>query len=193
MIVVAIIGVTSALAAPAIGRWQSDQKARDRAIAAANLFNEARALARVHAVSYVVEFTPADRANHGGFAAYRTDTGSDCDLPGVTVGACDGDDTDGDVCVGEVRGNGGGADKVFVRYGRAGNNCELGICFMPDGQMMYRTSPGDPFLPAARTGLNHDDSVFEFRFFLSEDGGANAVNVSRTVLVPLGGIATVSR
>ena len=183
LIIVAIIGITSALAAPAVHQSIMERKNSAAALDVVRLARRGRAEALSYGRAYVLRF---DAGGDGQFRLYRG-ISSDCnglanDWDALMAAACDGSGA----CVDEVsmadsEWTLGGSD---IRATESDDTPRVEICFEPRGTVEHRTSGAARF-----SGINTVDGGYIFDFARFDSG--DEVGVARSVVVPLGSDARV--
>ena len=184
LIIVAIIGITSAIAAPAVHQSIMERKNSEAALDLVRLARRGRAEALSYGRAYVLRF---DAGADGSFRLYR---GISSDCNGLANAwdtimadtACDGSG----MCVDAVemadsQWTLGGSD---IRAAESTARTRVDICFEPRGTVEHRTSGTARF-----SGINTVTGGYIFDFARYASG--SEVGVSRSVIVPLGSDARV--
>lgn len=184
LIIVAIIGITSALAAPAVHQSIMERKNNAAALDVVRLARRGRAEALSYGRAYVLQF---DAGGDGQFRLYRG-ISSDCnglanDWDALMADtACDGSG----MCVDAVE----MADSEWtlgssdIRVTESADRARVEVCFEPRGTVEHRTSGTARF-----SGINTVTGGYIFDFARYASG--TEVGVARSVVVPLGSDARV--
>ncbi len=186
LIVVAIIAVTAALAAPAMHSAAWERKNNQAALDLVRVGRRARSSAIAYGRAHVVRFD--DASGNARFRVFRgissacNSAVNDWNGTIVPAGECG---ASASFCVdwldlGDSAWVSGSSAIVASRDD--GGGTFLDICYEPRGKVLYRQSTGDRF-----TSTNTVNGGFVFRFDREEDG--TVTGVSRRVVLPLGGDA----
>lgn len=184
LIVVAIIAITAALAAPAMHASIMERKNNEAALDLVRLARRGRAEALSYGRAFVLRF---DGTAPGSFRLYRG-ISSDCNAPvndwaTLTTDVCD---HEGGACVDRVD----MSDSQWILGSSSIQSAERGaadfidICFEPRGTVEHRTSGAARF-----SSINTIEGGYLFDFARYSSG--SEVGVTRTVIVPLGSDARV--
>lgn len=185
MVVVAIIAITAALAAPAIGRTMADRRAGEATHAMVRLGARARSEAMVYGRAMALRFTETSSGAAGDDGSVelwrgRLDRCAANDWATLITADCSADAR----CVESLDMGTYEYPSHRVRMRMVGST-EGVICYQPDGDMLVATTGA--FLTVAPGGA---DAV---RFnFTRLEGGASA-GVARGVILPFGGVPRVLR
>lgn len=184
LIVVAIVGITAALAAPAIAGAMMERRNNEAALELVRIVRRARSSAVASGRAHVLRFdapTAAGRyrvyegtssgCNSGG-NDWATRIGSSCDPTSGCVDYMDLSQTRWDL----------GSNEIRSSMEDVGGFLDL--CFERRGTMLWRTSAGDRF-SAFNTGAVDGGFVAVFTRY----EGGTATGVQRRTVIPFGGDA----
>ncbi len=186
MIVVAIIAISAALAAPAIGEAMADRRANEATHALVRIGARARAEAMAYGRAHVLVYTDASSgtpASNGSVQLWRG-TVNLCNANNWTTiitGTCDSSPS----CIQglDMGTYNHGSHQVRMRLPGASGAF---LCFQPDGEMLVSTGGGS-FAPTAPAGTE----AVRFTIDRLLDGGTEGVQ--RVVVFPFGGSPRIQR
>lgn len=185
MVVVAIVAITAALAAPGLSRTMADRRAGEATHSmvriGARARGEALAYGRAIALVYSEDSTSA-AGDDGSVEMWRgnLDRCSANDWATLITSDCSADPR----CVGSLDMGEFDYPSHSVRMRMVGGTSGT-LCFQPDGDMLVST--GGPFAGVAPGG---GDAV---RFNFTRLEGATPAGVERAVVFPFGGAARIVR
>lgn len=179
MIVVAIVGISAALAAPALSTAMADRRAGDATHSLVRIGARARSEAMVLGRAHVLAFDAADngrahlwrgRTNLCNFNPWAT----------LTAGSCDGNPS----CVDAL-------DMATYDHGHHQVRMQLvsttpWLCFQPDGEVLFSVGATSRFNPLA---LGQQGVLVN----IDRLAGGSAAGVRRQVVFPLGGSPRIVR
>lgn len=190
MIVVAIIGVVAALAAPQMGQARADAKTQEVALDIVRLLRQGRAQAAGYGRAHLVNFTAGGAGGSGNVELWRglNNRCNGQNWPALMAAGCAGSS----MCVDEVNPlayeiSNSDYQIRMPALGGAGQ-----ICFEPHGLTSWRRPAGAPmFTDGNIDGGGTLGGGFLFTIQRVLDG--SNVGVMRRVMLPLGGDARVVR
>jgi type II secretory pathway pseudopilin PulG len=188
LIVVAIIAITSALAAPAIHQSIMERKGSEASLDLVRLGRRARSSAIAYGRAHLVRFDPGGTGEPGRFRVYRgvssgcnsisndwatiIDSGPECgEADSFCVDWLDLEDTEWTLGSSRIRARENGALAL------------VDICYEPRGTVLHRTAALARF-----SNINNVNGGYVFSFDRL-DGGGSVTGVSRRVVMSLGGDA----
>lgn len=190
MVVVAIIGISAALAAPAIGEAVSERRTNEATHAVVRIGARARAEAMAYGRAHVLVYTDASAgtpASNGKLQLWRgmSNLCSANNWGSIITGSCG---AGGDANCRDVLDMGAsynyGSNQVRLRMPNA---AQAYICFQPDGEM-YVSTGGGTFTPTSPDGRSGG-----VRFTIDRLRSGGAEGVQRVVIFPFGGEPRIAR
>jgi prepilin-type N-terminal cleavage/methylation domain-containing protein len=191
MIVVAIIGILAALAAPGIGRGMRERNKNRAAFDVVRSFQAARQAAIASGTAHLLRFDGTNSASRGTFEVFRGTTNrcNTTDWVTVVAAGCDGNlrclrNASFDPLDFEVSGT---PYKITVTSPNVG--AFVDVCYEGTGVMAWRASANDYFYDTPG-GTIH--GAFNFNVTAVVQSGADANSdpgVVRQIVVPFGGEA----
>lgn len=190
MIVVAIIGIVAALAAPQMGQARADSRTQEVTLDLVRMLRNARSSAAGYGRAHLVNYTAVGAGGSGLVQVYRG-LNNRCNTnnwPALTAAGCAGNP----MCVDEVdpARYEVGDSQYQVRMPGIGGAVQ--VCFEPTGITRWRRPAGAPVFTA--DNLNGGATLgggFLMTVQRRQDGAD--VGVQRRVMLPLGGDARVMR
>lgn len=173
MIVLVIIGVGAALAAPGIGSAISDSRAADVAVDLMRLGREARSEPLTNGRAHVLHYE-AGAEGTGRLELYRG-TNNGCNTQVWDLAAEDRID--------EVVADDYNPDASHTI--RVTSDAQVDLCYQPNGAVMVRAAGGGRF------GWSHPDVQTGVVFTVTHEVAGDRVGVDREVVFPLGGTARI--
>lgn len=189
MVVVGIIALVAALAAPTIGTARADGHTNEVANDIVRLMRRARAAAAGYGRAHLLIFNPADDGGDGVFSVYRG-INNRCitnDWPALTAAACEANQ----MCIDSVEAD--GQELGTSRYQMSAPDFPNGIqiCFEPTGITRWRRNMAGIFLTDnADVGGSLEGG---FRFSVQRRNAGGIQGVARRVILPLGSDARIQR
>ena len=189
MVVVGIISVVAAAAAPTIGRSRAEARTNEVANNIVRLLRHARSAAAGYGRAHLAIFNPADDGGDGSIEVFRG-INNRCNAnpwPALTAGGCDGSE----MCMDSVEGAGEALGNSRFRTSMPDFPGGAQICFEPTGITRWRRNIATNF-----TAENADvggSLQGGFRFSIQRHNPSGDVGVVRRVVLPLGSDARVQR
>lgn len=179
LIVVAIIAITSALAAPAVHGAIMERKNNEAGLELVRLARRGRAEALAYGRAYVLSF---DGSGDGVYRLYRG-ISSDCNALAnnwavlMADTACDGSGA----CVDrlDMASSEWTLGSSEIRSAEASGRARVDVCFEPRGTVEHRTSASARFSAINNVAGGY---LFDFKRY----GSGTETGVTRQVIVPLG-------
>ncbi|MDH5490945.1 MAG: prepilin-type N-terminal cleavage/methylation domain-containing protein [Myxococcales bacterium] len=186
MIVVAIIGVVAALAAPSITTGLRERKPHQAALDLVRLVRRARSESAAYGRAHLLRYSAIGSAGRGLAQVYRGTNGrcATNDWDAILAGGCAGNT----MCIDALDPAVHSSSAQDVRMRVVGAN-PLDICFESTGLMRHRRGAGVAGGPFS----DRNDIGGGFRFTFQQVQGGTPVGTIRYVLVPLGSDARVLR
>jgi prepilin-type N-terminal cleavage/methylation domain-containing protein len=179
MIVVAIIGISAALAAPALGTAIADRRAGEATHSLVRVGARARSEAMVLGRAHVLAF---ETEGNGRVSLWRgrSNLCNQNDWPSIIAGACN----DSIHCLEtlDMASYDHGHHQVRMRIVAA----PAFMCFQPDGDVLFSDGPTDRFNPLASAAEG-------VRFTIERLAGGSVDGVRREVVFPIGGSPRIVR
>lgn len=192
MVVVAIISVTAALAAPSIGAAFADRRSSEAALDLVRVTRRARTEANAYGRAYMMRITPD---TPGRISVFRGTNPRCNSIPWDLVVAAGDSCAENRYCVDEVHmgrySSGlfeGASGGVIVNVSAEGFGGIVEMCFEPSGRSRWRNGTAGRFLDTNTGGLQGGVLV---NFARTRDGAPDGV--TRRVVIPLGADARVLR
>lgn len=191
MVVVGIIAVVAALAAPTIGTARADGHTNEVANEIVRLMRRARAASAGYGRAHLLVFDPADDSGDGSFTVYRG-INNRCvtnNWPALTAAGCDGNTNE--MCIDSVEAD--GQTLGTSRYQLRATDFPGGVqvCFEPTGITRWRRNAAGIFLTDnADVGGSLQGG---FRFSIQRRNAGGEQGVARRVILPLGSDARIQR
>lgn len=182
MIVVAIIGVVAALAAPSVGAASGERKANELSLDIVRLARQGRSEAVGFGRAHLLRF---NNAGNGSFELHRGTSNRCGSVPWATVTA-PGCTAENRLCRGWVDAAQRSTVGQQLRVLRVGGGGNLDVCFEPSGRVLWSADAGARFSDQSTDAFLQGGVVFDIR---RNDGDG----VTRQVVIPLGGDARVLR
>ncbi|MFT5355489.1 MAG: prepilin-type N-terminal cleavage/methylation domain-containing protein [Polyangiales bacterium] len=189
MVVVGIIALVAALAAPTIGTARADGHTNEVANDIVRLMRRARAAAAGYGRAHLLVFNPADDGGDGVFSVYRG-INNRCitnNWPALTAIDCEANE----MCIDSVEAD--GQSLGTSRYQMEATDFPGGVqvCFEPTGITRWRRNVGGIFLTDnADVGGSLQGG---FRFSIQRRNNDGEQGVARRVILPLGSDARIQR
>lgn len=189
MVVVGIIAVVAAIAAPTIGTARADGHTNEVAQDIVRLMRRARSASAGYGRAHLLVFDPTDDSGDGVFSVYRgiNNRCASNDWPVLTAGGCDANE----MCIDSVEAD--GQSLGTSRYQMSATDFPNGVqvCFEPTGITRWRRTTVGIFLTDnADTGGSLEGG---FRFSIQRRNGGGIRGVARRVILPLGSDARIQR
>jgi len=190
MVVVGIIGVVAALAAPAIGDQLADSKTNTIALDVVRTLRHARSRAAGYGRAHLVSYSAVADGGRGSVNVYQG-INNRCaahNWAQIRGAGCDAANL---FCVDEVlMDEHGGTDANFYQVRVPGFN-PLQICFEPTGRMYHRRADANAWEDGLTQAGGNTLGGFEFTIERRVDGATKGV--IRRVIQPIGGDARMQR
>lgn len=185
MVVVAIIGITAALAAPALSIAMADRRAGEASHSLVRIGARARSEAMAYGRAHLLVYGTGSGPN-GSVQLWRgvSNLCSANNWGAIVTGACGSGGSPNCVDVLDMAAYDHGTHQVRMQLQGAPGGAFL--CFQPDGELLVSVGGGN-FSPTAPAGA---DAV-RFRIDRLVNGGVEGV--SRTVVFPFGGTPRIAR
>lgn len=193
MVVVVIIGIVAALAAPTMGSALKERRKNLAALDVVRLFRGARSLSVGTGRSVLVRFDPTGDGNRGTLETYQN-TSNRCNANNgnwspIVGGGCTANTSCRDRYTGRTFDFGENARRTtlsIVEGNLAGTVVD--VCYEASGLMYWRTGTTGRLSPNATFGTTALAGGFTFRITTADGGG-----VDRRVVVPQGSTARLLR
>ena len=189
MVVVGIIALVAAIAAPTIGTARADGHTNEVANEIVRLMRRARAASAGYGRAHLLIFDPADDGGDGVFTVYRG-VNNRCatnDWPALTAAGCDGNE----MCIDSVEADGQTLGTSRYQMEAPDFPGGLQVCFEPTGITRWRRTVATTFLTDnADIGGSLQGG---FRFSVQRRNRNGEQGVARRVILPLGSDARIQR
>jgi prepilin-type N-terminal cleavage/methylation domain-containing protein len=184
LVVVAIIALSAAIAAPSVIEAMADREANEAAQDLVRIGVHGQTAAMAYGRAHVLRYAAASGGGQNGSVQLWRGRSSLCSAnPWTTIisGAC----ADNENCVEQVDMDTHGMGSYAARL-RLPGTTTADLCFQPDGELMV-SADGGVFAPTPPAGA--DGVTFTITRFLS----GTQTGVARSVVFPLGGTPRVVR
>lgn len=189
MVVVGIIALVAALAAPTIGTARADGHTNEVANDIVRLMRRARAASAGYGRAHLLIFDPTDDSGDGSFTVYRG-INNRCitnNWPALTAAGCDGNE----MCIDSVEADGQSLGTSRYQLTAPDFPGGLQVCFEPTGITRWRRNVAGIFLTDnADVGGSLQGG---FRFAVQRRNANGEQGVARRVILPLGSDARIQR
>lgn len=187
MIVVAVIAITAALAAPAISEAMADRRATEATHALVRIGARAHAEAMAYGRAHVLVYSTQSSGGTNGRVRLWRGTVNLCganDWTSIITSSCAGNPS----CVDQLDMGTYDHGSHQVRLRLPGATDSAFLCFQPDGEVLVSTG-GGTFTPTPPAGSGSDAIRFTIDRLLN--GGTEGVQ--RVVVFPIGGTPRIQR
>ncbi|MEM6956281.1 MAG: prepilin-type N-terminal cleavage/methylation domain-containing protein [Myxococcota bacterium] len=189
MVVVGVIAVVAAAAAPSIGSARADARAQEVALDMVRLLRRARSASAGYGRAHLVIFDPASDSGNGSLTVYRG-INNRCnanDWPLLIGGGCPGND----MCIDAVEGDQQTFGTSNYRMRAPDFAGGMQVCFEPTGITRWRRTVATAFTSNNVDGIGSLNGGF--RFTVQRYNGEGDQGVTRRVVLPLGSDARIQR